>query len=192
MTSSLSMLTLVMSSLATAASAGTLMPEGVYQTACTPIGKDGRHGFIAKVTITADAITAMATNYAHNDCDNPTVQVTYEARIEDASVNGDHIDFIHRAGPFAYTLLADDITAYYNTNSETAGCGIDDWKTGETRNVAGRICAPFAFPAEGTVLKDAVWTDQGTIAFGNLPMNWSANADFPQAPSPVLFTARPH
>nr|WP_272213072.1 hypothetical protein [Marinicella sp. W31]MDC2879015.1 hypothetical protein [Marinicella sp. W31] len=131
---------------ANAALAASELPEGRYRSDCLPIGKDGRHGFIAEVTITGRTLSATAQNFAHNNCDIPTVQVSYQGTITDVSAGEGRVDFVQKTGPFDYTLLSDDVTAYYNKNSTTAGCGIDDWQTGGSRNVAGRTCAPFPFP----------------------------------------------
>ncbi|AJY45286.1 hypothetical protein [Martelella endophytica] len=181
-------LILISGAFANVALAGPELPEGRYRSDCTPIGKDGRHGFIAEVTITGRSLAASAQNYAHNDCDIPTVRVSYEGTIAEVEQDGgERFDFVQETGPFDYALLSDDITAYYNNNSDTAGCGIDDWQTDVPRNVAGRICAPFSFPAEGTLLKDSLWIHDDGIAFGYLPTDWSIHEAYPQGPSVIHF-----
>ncbi|WP_176084909.1 hypothetical protein [Martelella sp. HB161492] len=181
-------LILISGAFADAVRAAPALPEGSYRSHCMPIGKDGRHGFIAGVTIEGRKLTATAQNYAHSNCDIPTVRLSYEGALaEIAEAEGQRIDFVQKTGPFNYTLLSDDITAYYNKNSATAGCGIDDWQTDVPRNVAGRTCAPFAFPSEGTLLKDSVWSDDDGITFARLPLDWSTRETYPETPSAIHF-----
>ena len=185
----LSLLPLViLASSATPASAELLLPQGNFRTECLEIGKDGRHGLIAEISIEGDTISASAQTYAHNNCDVPTVRADYRGVITSTRENGDRIDFTQETGPFLYTLLADDVTTYYNANVESAGCGLDDWQTGVPRDAAGRTCAPYTFPAIGTELKDSVWANQNGIEFGRLPLIWDSAPGYPEQSSGILFT----
>ncbi|WP_319517791.1 hypothetical protein [uncultured Martelella sp.] len=172
----------------TSASADPLLPQGHFRTECLPIGKNDRHGFIAEIRIEGRDISAFAQSYAHNDCDVPTVQVDYRGTITAATGKDDRVDFTQETGRFLYTLLADDVTTYYNANADTAGCGIDDWQTDAPRDVTGRTCAPNSFPEAGTVLKDSLWGDDDAIHFGRMPMVWDAVTGYPEEPSAIRFT----
>ncbi|WP_174801541.1 hypothetical protein [Martelella limonii] len=185
----LSLLPLVlMASTATNVSAEPVLPQGIFRTACIEIGKDGRHGLIAEVSIEGNVISASAQSYARNDCDEATVRADYRGVVTGSSESGDRIDFTQQTGAFTYTLLADDVTTYYNANVETAGCGIGDWQTGVARDVAGATCAPYSFPDVGTVLKDSVWANNNGIVFGRMPLVWETDDTYPATASGILFT----
>ena len=187
----LSLLPLViLASNAAPAAAETLLPQGNFRTECLQIGKDGRHGLIAEISIEGDTISASAQTYAHNNCDVPTVRADYRGIVTSARETGNRIDFTQETGPFLYTLLADDVTTYYNANVDSAGCGLDGWQTGVPRDAAGRTCAPYTFPPIGTELKDSVWVNQNGIEFGRLPLIWdnAPDAGYPEQSSGILFT----
>ncbi|WP_180897870.1 hypothetical protein [Martelella soudanensis] len=187
----LSLLPLViLASNATVVSANPLLPQGNFRTECLQIGKGGRHGLIAEVTIEGNTISASAQTYAHDNCDIPTVRADYRGIITEARTNGDRIELTQETGPFLYTLLSDEVTTYYNANAGSAGCGFDDWQTGVPRDAAGRTCAPYTFPAIGTELKDSVWANQTGIEFGRMPLVWDSapDAGYPEKPSGILFT----
>ena len=172
------------------ASAETLLPQGDFRTECLPIGKDGRHGLIANVSIEDDTISASAQTYAHNNCDVPTVRADYRGIITSARETGNRIDFTQETGPFLYTLLADDVTTYYNANVDEAGCGLDGWQTDVPRDAAGKTCGSYTFPPIGTELKDSVWFNQNAVEFGRMPLIWDSASDagYPKQSSGILFT----
>lgn len=169
--------------------AQTSLPQGRYKTACLPIGKNDRHGFIAEVVIEGSVLSATAQSYAHDDCDVPTVEVDYRGAIEEARRQENHIDFVQRTGPFVYTLLLPEVTTYYNANVDSAGCALDGWETGVPRDVSGKTCAPYTFPEVGSRLKDRLWIKGDRISFGHLPLSWQNEADggFPETSSSIDF-----
>ena len=173
----------------TSASAAPLLPQGHFRTECLPIGKDGRHGLIAEITIEGSDISAAAQSYAHNNCDVPKVRADYRGVITGAKADGDRIDFTQQTGAFTYTLLADGVTTYYNVNVDSAGCGIGDWQTGVPRDVAGMTCAPYTFPDVDTRIKDSVWVDDDGLEFGRMPLVWDSapDAGYPERPSGMFF-----
>ena len=162
---------------------------GEWTTDCLPIGKNGRHGYVTKIKFADDMLTATSQLYAKNTCQTPTVQVNYSGELMADESRETYIDFSHKVMKITFTLTADDVTAFYNKDFQTTGCGIADWKTNVAMSVAGRSCGPFSFAEEGTVLYDRAWTEGDQLRFGNFPSLWTAisAAQRPHKPIEVVF-----
>ncbi len=171
-----------------AAGAQETVLDGTWITGCEPIGKNGRHGFIAEVTIAGDAIATTAQLYARNSCDVPTVRAVHRGELVERSGADGQVDFAHRVAGLVYILNADEVTAHYNADAAGAGCGFDDWETNVPREVAGRVCAPFAFAEAGTVLYERAWIEGDTLRFGGFPTRWDASAPELRAAEPAGLT----
>lgn len=148
--------------------------SGEWVTDCLPIGKNGRHGYVITISIVDDAFAANTQLYAKSSCQTPTVKVNYYGRLIGDKPDGDHIDFSHQVEKITYTLNSDDVTAFYNTHADGAGCGISSWKTNVAISVAGKTCEPISFAAEGVTLFERAWVDGNTLRFGNFPSLWTA------------------
>lgn len=146
--------------------------EGEWSTGCAPIGQNGRHGFITRITATGDALTAVAQVYAHNNCDTPTMRTTYRATIIAATKHEGSIELDHVVESITMTLDAADIVAVYNRPG--SGCGFGSgWQLGAARDVAGRRCAPFSFPLANTRLYERLWLAGDTLQLGSFPIVWT-------------------
>lgn len=145
---------------------------GTWKTACMPIGRNGRHGFVTTLTATGKTLTAVSQVYAHNSCDTPTIRTTYRAAITALDENGSAIDLDHVVDAVEMTVDAADVIAVYNKPG--SGCGFGGgWQQGVPRAVAGRTCAPFNFPVAGTRLYERVWIDGGKLRLGSFPIVWA-------------------
>ena len=162
--------------------------EGSWQTGCLPIGKDGRHGFITRLEIKRGKITASSQIYAHNSCDTPTVRTDYRGKIVDMrSGDGGVIDFDHDV--IAITTTADDpeVVTIYNAGKPDSGCGMGGgWQLGVARNVHGRTCAPWTFPAAGARLYERGWVAGDQLRIGSFPSVWTNTAPEKRPTSPGL------
>ena len=162
--------------------------EGSWQTGCLSIGKNGRHGFITRLEIKHGRISATSQIYAHNNCDTLTVRTDYRGRIVDMRARGDGaIDFDHDV--IAITTTPDDpeVVTIYNAGKPDSGCGLGGgWQLGVARNVAGRTCAPWTFPAAGTRLYERGWVSGDELRIGSFPTVWTNTAPEKRPTSPGL------
>lgn len=164
-------------------SAPTHALTGVWQTGCAPVGENGRHGFVTTLELHDGWIDATSQLYARATCDTPTIRAHYRGRITALRDEAGTIDLDHRVHRIDMTLQAADVVDAYNRPG--SGCGFGEgWKLGVARPIAGRICAPFAFPAAGTRLYERLWIEGAELRPGNIPFTWTNTA-------PVLRPATP-
>lgn len=116
------------------------------------MGKNGRHGTIARLTITGDHIDAVAQTYAHATCDMPTVRTHFSARLLDMSKTGNRIDATMVVDAVTLTPQQPDVVHIYNDDREAKGCGTEPWRLGEAQSIAGTTCAGLPFPERGARL----------------------------------------
>jgi hypothetical protein len=161
--------------------------EGVWKSDCLPIGKNGRHGFVTRLEVKGNALTATTQIYGHNTCDNPTVSTAYRGTIVATATDDDGaFQFDHVVNAITMTADADDVVATYNA-SEASGCGLGGgWKLNVARDVAGRFCAPFTFPAAGTRLYESAWFAGGDLRIGSFPIVWTNSAPDKRPTTPGL------
>jgi hypothetical protein len=164
--------------------------EGSWQTACQPIGKNGRHGFITRLEIKRGKITASSQVYAHNDCDTPTVRTDYRGNIiATRSGNDGVVDFDHEVVAITTTANDPEVVAIYN--SSNSGCGFGDgWQLNVPRAVDGRTCAPWTFPAAGTRLYERGWIAGDELRIGSFPTVWTNTTPEKRPTSPGLLVFR--
>jgi hypothetical protein len=164
--------------------------EGSWQTACLPIGKNGRHGFITRLEIKRGRITASSQIYAHNSCDTPTVHTEYRGKIVGSRSGGDGVtDFDHEV--LAITTTADDPEVVTIYNASNSGCGFGGvWQLGVARDVSGRTCAPWTFPAAGTRLYERGWVAGDELRIGSFPTVWTNTTPEKRPTSPGLLVFR--
>ncbi|THD36793.1 MAG: hypothetical protein E7773_07275 [Sphingomonas sp.] len=148
--------------------------DGVWKTDCLPIGKNGRHGFVTRLEISGMAVVAATQIFAHNTCDVPTVATDYRAvMVSWRTMDDGTTDFEHDVRSITMTPDAEDVVATYNA-SQASGCGLGGgWKLNVARDVAGRFCAPFAFPATGTRLYERAWVSGDEMRIGSFPIVWT-------------------
>jgi hypothetical protein len=145
---------------------------GVWKTACLPIGKNGRHGFVTTLTATRKELTAVSQVYAHSNCDTPTVRTTFRATLATITETSGAIDLDHVVGGIERSLDAADVVDAYNKPG--SGCGFGGgWRRGVSRDVTGQTCAPFTFPVTGTRLYERVWIEGDTLRLGSFPVVWT-------------------
>jgi hypothetical protein len=139
-----------------------------------PIGKNGRHGFIVRLTISWKEVVAISQTYAHSNCDIPTVRVDYRAAVAARTVDGEAIDFDHIVKSVTMTANQADVVAIYNADAANAGCGMGGgWQLNVPRSVAGRTCTPVAWPVEGVRLYERAWLVDGALKIGSFPIAWN-------------------
>lgn len=165
--------------------------DGIWETDCMPLGKNGRHGVVTRVTIDGAKMEAVAQVHATPACAMPTFKMFFKGRIDEAS------DAMPSA--LRLTVQAIDLTPQhravvdqYNRNDDEGphGCGLSGWQLDQAQSVAGQSCAPFQFAKIGTTLYDAAWVDaDGSMRFGAFPMLWSNDAEDkrPKQPLPVVY-----
>ncbi|MBD8892169.1 hypothetical protein [Roseibium litorale] len=176
--------------------AGAPALEGRWQTACLPIGKNGRHGMIVTLSVPEDTartgegpLHSVAQLYAKSDCADPTVEAVYEGNVALTQEATGQFLADQDVGTMTLTPQAPDVVALYNAQPEEKGCGLTGWQLNQPQDVSGKTCAVTAFPAAGTRLYDRAWIEGETLQFGGFPVKWdlTAAAQRPHEPGPILF-----
>jgi len=165
--------------------------EGSWQTACLPIGKNGRHGFVTRLKIRRGSITASSQVYAHSNCDTPTVSTDYRGAITKVTPGADGvIEFDHMVEAITTTPDDPEVVTIYNAGNTGSGCGFGGgWQLGVARPVEGRTCAPWTFPAIGTSLYERAWVSGDELRIGSFPTMWDNTTPEkrPTAPGLLIF-----
>ncbi len=161
--------------------------DGTWENACLPIGKNGRHGFIVRVTIARKTMTAVSQTYAHSNCDTPTVKIDYRAKIVARAVSGDAVDFDHVVTSITMTAQHPEVVTIYNADNANAGCGMGGgWVLDVPRQVEGRNCAPLMLPVAGTRLYERAWVVDGQLKIGSFPVVWANTSPDKRPTAPGL------
>jgi hypothetical protein len=163
-------------------------PEGKWASACQPIGKGGRHGFVTRITIHGDRVDAHAQMYATNQCRTPTLYLTYEGRVTTRQGRNGRAELDHTVQSITLTPQSADVVAQYNLGADQ-GCGLSGWQLNVGKSVAGSRCDPFFFPGKGTPLYDTVWIGVDGLRFGAFPTVWANNSASkrPTQPLPTIY-----
>ncbi|MDH2135286.1 hypothetical protein N5J77_29615 [Sphingobium yanoikuyae] len=159
----------------TTASASQPQPNslmGNWISECQPIGKDGRHGIITRVTLADGQVEAETQMFATSECKAPVLKVNYRGAATIQQANNGSVSIDHSVDQIDLTPQAPDVVAQYNLGDEH-GCGLDGWQINVPKSVAGRRCNPFSFPLKGTTLFDSAWIDGNGLRFGAFPMIWT-------------------
>lgn len=166
--------------------------DGVWQTGCLPIGKNGRHGFVTRLEIARGKISASTRIYAHNSCDTPTVLMDYRGSITKETPGTDGaIDFDHRVEKITTTAQDPEVVTIYNAGNPGSGCGFGGgWQLGVARPVEGRTCAPWTFPAAGTGLYERGWVSGDELRIGSFPTVWDNTTPEKRPTTPGLLVFR--
>jgi hypothetical protein len=166
--------------------------EGSWVTACLPIGKNGRHGFITRLEIKRGRITASSQIYAHSNCDTPTVHTDYRGKIADMRPGDDGVtDFDHEVIEITTTADHPEVVTIYNAGDPGSGCGLGGgWQLGVARAVDGRTCAPWTFPAARTRLYERAWISGDELRIGSFPSVWNNTTPEKRPTAPGLLVFR--
>lgn len=166
--------------------------EGSWQTACLPIGKNGRHGFVTRLEIGHGRITASSQVYAHSNCDTPTVRTDYRGAMTKVSPGaGGATDFDHKVEAITTTPDDPEVVTIYNAGNPGSGCGFGGgWQLGVARPVEGRTCAPWTFPAIGANLYERGWVSGDELRIGSFPMIWDNTTPDKRPKTPGLLVFR--
>jgi len=166
--------------------------EGAWQTACLPIGKNGRHGFVTQLKITHGGITASSQVYAHSNCDTPTVRTDYRGAMTKVAPGADGAtEFDHKVETITTTPDDPEVVTIYNAGNPGSGCGFGGgWQLGVARPVEGRTCAPWTFPAIGTTLYERGWVSDDELRIGSFPTVWDNTTPEKRPTSPGLLVFR--
>lgn len=163
--------------------------DGVWKTACIPMGLNGRHGMIVTFTFSGHAIAINSQIYAHNSCDAPTILIKVRGTVLQAVPAEGGMSFDYAMQTFEMTLDAPDVVDTYN--KPNSGCGFGGgWVLGRPRDVSGRTCAPITFPTPGARLYDRAWITGDTLQIGVTAMAMSNTTPDkrPAVPGSPLFT----
>ncbi|MBB5665031.1 hypothetical protein GGE68_003228 [Rhizobium leguminosarum] len=163
--------------------------NGEWTSDCLPIGKNDRHGYITRITIIGQQLTATSQVYAKSSCQTPTVQVNFKGELIQEQADGDRARIEVAVHSITTTPNIQDVVDHYNRDTaDQAGCGLKGWEENVPLSVAGKTCGPFSFAAEGTHLFDAVWIEGDQLRFGAFPTIWT-NTSPDKTPSKPLETA---
>lgn len=185
---------LLVAVVATPVSAGAHLSslDGEWTSDCLPIGKNGRHGTIIRLTIRDGSMRADSQLYARNTCQQPTVRSVFQADLilDGQQQQPDALDLELMVKEMLTIANAPDIVEHYNQQTEDqAGCGLTNWEQNVPMSTEGLTCGPFTWPSTGSRLYDSVWVDDSSIRFGALPFTWTNTSPEvrPEQPSNVSF-----
>ena len=142
--------------------------DGQWVSGCIAMGKNGRHGTVARLNIAGNDVEAVTQTYAHNSCDVPTIttrltgtllthddadgEIGVLVDVEDVTLRPDHAD----------------VVAIWNKDRESKGCGIRPWRLGEAQSTAGQECVPhIRFPERGDRMAVTLFRKGNTIRLAN-------------------------
>ena len=94
--------------------------DGVWQSACAPIGKNGRHGYIVTVRIAHGRFDGRADLYATPACASPTLRVDFRAARLDLRAVGDHTDLALTVRSVRLTPLRQDVVGKVDVDPAAA------------------------------------------------------------------------
>ena len=164
--------------------------DGEWETACLPIGENGRHGVITRIAFDGEDMQATAQVYATRACLAPTFMIRFSGAIKEVA-EGDPMPFSYRVTRIDLTPQDQAVVDQYNrVDGQRHGCGLSGWKLNSPQSVAGQECTPFKFATAGTIMYDSRWTaSDGSIRFGAFPMIWSNDTSLnrPAKPIPVVY-----
>lgn len=163
--------------------------EGSWKTGCVPIGQNGRHGLITRLTVEGSRLTVRSQLYAHDGCDRPTILTEYQGHLARVQPASGGVELDHAVRNVTMRIDAADVLPFYNSGEAGAGCGLTAWELGVSRSVAGRTCTPFVLPAEDAMLYERAWIEGNTMRLGSLPMAWTNSTPEKRAaaPAPLVF-----
>lgn len=170
--------------------------RGIWETACLPIGKDGRHGVMTRIMMNSETMEATAQLYAARDCVAPTFQINFRGQIHfrgeaEKGAAGEQISFSYKVVAIDLTPQDQAVVDQYNrADGGRHGCGLPGWRLNIPQSVAGQECTPFHFARIGTLLHDNGWLDgDGNLRFGAFPILWSNDAESkrPDKPLPTAY-----
>ncbi|HEX8412683.1 MAG TPA: hypothetical protein VF637_02190 [Sphingomicrobium sp.] len=165
---------------------GTDQLQSEWVTGCAPIGKNGRHGSVMRLTIGRRTISATIQLYAKTNCDQPTLQGRYSGIVKAARMNDGRIELDYQVRDASVTLQREDVVGYYNGASS---CGLSGWQLGKPKTVLGQRCGSLDVPAADQMLYESVWISGDELRMGAFPLDLSnrSPAARPQAPRPLIF-----
>jgi hypothetical protein len=165
---------------------GTL--QGEWTTDCLPIGKNGRHGYVTRISIREGELRGTSQIYAKASCQTPTVQVNYTGSIREDSAINDVVAIQNIVGAITMTLNIRDVVDHYNGKTDD-GCGLTGWQENIPVSVAGKTCGEITFAAAGDRLFDAAWVDGNRLRFGAFPKGWTNTSiqTRPTQPDEVIY-----
>ena len=122
---------------------------GKWVSECLPLGKNGRHGLIIQLHVSADSFQASGQMYARNICDAPVIAFEDKAIIERAEAIPAGWNF--RLKLVSATMTIND-KSVANLYAQGKKCGLASWQVDVPMHVDGRTCEPMSYPSKGAVL----------------------------------------
>lgn len=144
--------------------------EGEWVSQCSPVGQNGRHGSIVRLTIKGNSILAAGQVYAHTSCDQPTMKGGFAGIVRRVRDNGDRIALDYELRDAGMTLQRPEVVDYYNSHG---GCGLSGWRLGIRKSILGHRCGSLDMPAGGQMLYDSAWVSGDELRMGAFPLDTS-------------------
>jgi len=136
--------------------------DGEWLSQCLPLGKNGRHGLIVRLTLSRGQLAGDGQMYAHSSCDVPLIGSRYAASVEAVRKRGTQVALDLEFQSATMTIDDDAVAALYAKNGN---CGLSGWRRGVAMAVQGRSCEPTVYPAKGQHI-----TQRGTLAGDRLTL----------------------
>ena len=123
--------------------------QGNWVSDCLPLGQNGRHGLVIRVTVTSDSFGASGRMFAHNSCDAPVFDFVDHAVLGRAEPISGRWDLHLTLVSATMTIKNKSVADLYAQSSK---CGLATWQVDVPMPVEGRTCEPVSFPPTGTIL----------------------------------------
>ena len=123
--------------------------QGSWVSDCLPLGKNGRHGLIIRVMVSAGAFNSSGRMFAHNSCDAPVMDFVGQAALGRVKAASGGYDLRLTFMSATMTIRDKSVAALY---AQGANCGLATWQVDVPTDVAGRTCEPVSFPSNGSIV----------------------------------------
>jgi hypothetical protein len=133
--------------------------EGQWMTDCSFVPR--KHSGILSLRLQSDAYSVLFSQYSDRECNVLGFEIAQSGTYERSGE-----DFDHTLTSIVMTLQSEDVVKHSN---QTLFCGYSDWKIGESRDISGRRCGPFAMPIVGKKSFDLLRLKDGGLTFGGFP-----------------------
>jgi hypothetical protein len=140
---------------------------------CLPLGKNGRHGLIIRLNVSAGEFQAAGQMYARNICDAPVIAFEDQATIERIQTTAIGWEIRLKLVSATMTINDKNVADLYAKGKK---CGLASWQVGVPMHVDGRTCEPVSYPSKGAILAAKARTSTDRLLLHDLSTLFGAKA----------------
>jgi hypothetical protein len=149
----------------------TVAIQGNWVSDCLPLGQNGRHGLVIRITVTSDSFDASGRMFAHNVCDAPVFDFVDHAELGRTEPAAGGWDLRLTLMSATMTIKDKSVAALYAQRSK---CGLATWQVDVPMPVEGRMCEPISFPSKGAILIAKARTTEDRLTIQDLAVLFGA------------------